>query len=406
MDLPAPLAVGPGIPLGPVLTAISERLTTGGPPLLPRPVGTEPPEQLTPAERTDPLLAGAAAVLATSGSSGTPRRVALPAASLRASGSATAQRLGGPGQWLLALPAHHVAGFQVLARSAQAGTVPVVLPPGPFTATAFSAASARLDPGVRHYTSLVPTQLSRVLEDPGAAAALASFDAVLIGGAALPDPTREALTAHRVPVVTTYGMTETCGGCVYDGSPLPGMRVALEADGRIRLGGAAVAAGYLGMPELTAQRFVTDEDGVRWFRTDDLGELDPATGRLRVLGRIDDVINTGGLKVAPADVESALLGLPEVRAAVVLGIPDPEWGQRVAAAVVLRDAPPAGAAADADLTAAVRQALRGRLPGHVLPRQVVRVGELPLLASGKPDRVALRALLARGSGRIGGQPRS
>jgi O-succinylbenzoic acid--CoA ligase len=405
MDPVELLDVAPGAPLGPVLATIRSRLTGGGPALVPVPGRSTGAEAAVPVEAAagDPVLHGAAVLLHTSGSSASPRRVALPAEALLASGAATHRRLGGTGQWLLALPAHHVAGFQVLARSAQAGTEPVALDPGPFTADRFAAAVARLDPGSRRYTSLVPTQLSRLLDHPAALDALASLDAVLVGGAALPAPVRRAMEVSGVTVVTTYGMTETCGGCVYDGLPLDGMAVRLDPDGRVNLGGPAVAAGYVGLPELTTERFRADPAGVRWFRTDDLGELDGGdTGRLRVLGRVDDIINTGGHKVAPADVEAALLSLPEVRAVVVLGTPDPEWGERVGAVVV-----PSGEVADQGrLGHRLRESLRGTLPSHALPRQVLLVGQLPLLPSGKPDRLRLGAALAADGGRMGGQPGS
>lgn len=343
-----------------------------------------------PAGVDDADTARAAAVLATSGSSGNPKHVLLPAAALRASGEATHARLGGPGQWLLALPAQHVAGFQVLCRSVLAGTSPVALTPGaPFTVEAFTSAVGRLRSDVRRYVSLVPTQLARLLRRPDGVAALAALDAVLVGGAAVPTPTAELVRRHRLPVVRTYGMTETSGGCVYDGRPLDGVRVEL-AEGRISLGGPVVAHGYLGRPALTRERFRT-AGGTRWFRTDDVGELDG--DRLTVLGRTDDVIVTGGHKVDPVDVVGALLAVPGVRAAHVEGVGDEEWGQRVAAAVVLdgtRPHDPEG----------LRQAVRGVLPAHAVPRRVLLLDALPLLPSGKPDRLRLRHLLATDGGTI------
>ena len=137
-----------------------------------------------------------------------------------------------------------------------------------------------------------------------------------------------------VRVVTTYGMSETAGGCVYDGRALDVSRVRLEDDGRIRLGGATLAQGYLGEPALTAESFSEDTDGTAWFRTDDVGHLDDR-GALVVDGRIDDLINTGGLKVVPRLVEEALVQLDAVAEAVVVGSPDPEWGQVVSAAIVV-----------------------------------------------------------------------
>ncbi|SOC56387.1 o-succinylbenzoate--CoA ligase [Ornithinimicrobium cerasi] len=328
-----------------------------------------------------------ALVVETSGSSGTPKRVRLPGPALRASGEATAQVVGGHGRWVLALPTHHVAGLQVLARSILAGTEPVALDPGmPFRPAPFAAAVAELGPGDGpRLTSLVPTQLVRLLDDPEGTEALRRVT-VLLGGAAA-DPALLARAREAgARVVTTYGMSETCGGCVYDGVPLPGVRVHVDTtDGRISLGGPVVAAGYAGRPDVTPERFVTDADGTRWFRTDDRGVW--RDGRLTVLGRLDDVIVTGGRKVEPQDVETALRRLPEVHDALVVGLPDPEWGQRVAALLV-------GAGTSAPSPDGLRAALAGTLPPHALPRQVLWRDGIPLLSSGKPDRAGVRSLLA------------
>ncbi len=321
-------------------------------------------------------------VVTTSGSTGEPKRVLLTAAALRASATATHGRLGGAGSWLLALPAHHVAGIQVLVRSALAGTEPGVLDlRGGFDPAAFAAA-AGAPPGARRYTSLVPAQLARLLDgEPGA---LTAFDAVLLGGAAAAPELVARARATGVAVVTTYGMSETCGGCVYDGLPLDGVRIRLDAAGRIELAGPVLAGGYLGHPGDPAFR-----DG--WFRTTDLGVLGP-DGRLQVLGRADDVVITGGVNVAPAEVEAALEADPAVAAACVVGIPDPQWGQRVVAAVVPADA---GRPLDAD---AVLARVRRRLDGAHTPKQVIAVPRLPLRGVGKPDRHAVAELVRRALG--------
>ncbi len=352
-------------------------------------------------DRRDRTGSADAVVLATSGSSGTPKRVRLTGSALRASGEATAQVLGGHGRWVLALPTHHVAGFQVLARSALAGTVPVPVRTGPgmpFAAGPFAAAVAGLGQGAGEggdegdrlrLTSLVPTQLARLLDDPTGEGteALRALDAVLLGGAAADPGLLERARTAGATVVTTYGMSETSGGCVYDGVPLPGVRVRVDdGDGRIRLGGPVLADGYAGDPALTAERFVEDEDG-RWFRTDDRGAW--RDGRLHVLGRVDDVIVTGGHKVEPRDVEQALRRLPAVADALVVGLPDPEWGQAVAALVV-----PVGPGEPPSLPD-LRDALSGTLPPHARPRRVAWRDGIPLLESGKPDRAAARAELAR-----------
>lgn len=327
------------------------------------------------------LADGGTAVIETSGSTGAAKRALLPASALRASAEATLSRLGGPGQWLLALPVEHVAGYQVLVRSVLAGTVPVGLR-GSFTAETFAAASRALT-GARRYAALVPTQLRRVLGDDKATAALGTYDAILVGGAALDPALGDAAAAAGAPIVTTYGMTETCGGCVYDGVPLAGVLVDAPADGPIRLGGPVVFAGYEGRPDLTAAALQTHGD-VRWHVTRDHGHVD-ADGRLVVLGRLDDMIITGGYNVAPTVVEHALVRAGGVAAAVVVGLPDPEWGQRLVAVVV-------DAAVRPPAVADVRAALRGVVPAYALPRAVIAVPELPMLASGKPDRTAVRRI--------------
>ena len=329
---------------------------------------------------------GTALVVGTSGSTGSPKLAMLPATALSASAAATHERLGGPGRWLLAMPPHHIAGVQVLLRCVAAGTAPgfVDLSDG-FTPDAFTRASADFQ-GDRRYTALVPTQLVRLLADDRAMAALAGFDAVLVGGAASPPALLARARAAGVRVVTTYGMSETCGGCVYDGRPLHGTTVRADPDGRILLGGPTLATGYLGRPDLTAEAFSTD-DGIRWFRTDDVGHLDEHD-RWHVDGRLDDLITTGGLKVAPRLVEEALLALPEIAEAVVVGTPDADWGQAVSVAVVLQ--PDATRDGDAAPTVSgLRAQLRGILPGHALPRRLLVLTAIPLRGPGKPDRLAV-----------------
>ena len=335
---------------------------------------------------------GAALVIETSGSTGGPKRVVLSADALRASARATDQRLGGQGHWLLALPAHHVAGAQVISRGLLAGHRPTTLDcRGGFRAERFAEVAGALlagTAGERRYTSLVPTQLHRVLtEDSGtdrggrALAALRGFDAVLVGGAAAPTALLSEARRAGVRVVTTYGMSETAGGCVYDGTPLDGVQVRLDpADGRISLAGPMLASGYLGDPELTAASF---RDG--WFHTSDLGRLTPH-GRLRVLGRADDVIITGGEKVHPAAIERVLTAQPGVRAACVVGLTDPEWGQVVAAAVVCADS------AEVD-SGGLGSAVRAELGAASVPRLVRELAELPLRGIGKPDRAEVVRLL-------------
>lgn len=379
-----------------------------------------------------------AVVVATSGSSGTPKRVRIPGSALRASGLATAEVLGGHGQWVLALPSHHVAGLQVLARSALAGTTPIVLPAGmPFTPDLFAAAASQLGDSQLgasqmgasqrtaaplRLTSLVPTQLRRLVDDAEGRAALARLDAVLLGGSAADPDLLDRARATGCRILHTYGMSETSGGCVYDGVPLPGVRVRVDPiDDRVHLGGPMLAAGYVDNPELSAERFVEDAEG-RWFVTDDRGvlatddggALDETTTRLRVLGRVDDVIVTGGHKVEPRDVETALRASLDVDDVLVVGLPDPEWGQVVAALIVRHpehpDRPALPASSDnpahPDTTtwlAGLRDDLRTTLPPHALPRLVTVADAIPLLPSGKPDRTRA-ALLLREGGRIESLP--
>jgi O-succinylbenzoic acid--CoA ligase len=309
--------------------------------------------------------------------------VQLSAGALAASAAAAQSRLGGPGRWLLALPVQHIAGLQVLVRAALAGSQPAVLDlRGGFDPATFVAAAQQLarEAVGRCYTALVPTQLARLLDaDPDS---LTRFDAVLLGGAAAPDRLLQRAQAAGVRVVTSYGMTETAGGCVYDGWPLDGTRVRVDGEGSLELAGPMLATGYLDAPEDTAAAF---RDG--WFRTSDLGRLDEQ-GRLQVLGRADDVVVTGGLNVAPAEVEAVLTGLPGVAAACVVGLPDPEWGERVTAVVVPADPerPP-----DAD---ALRVAARRLLTPSQAPKEIVLFDALPLRGVGKLDRSAVRAMLA------------
>lgn len=385
-----PLAVAAGPVSLSVLLRLAAALAGDGPVL---PYAASSPAPDVPHHDADDLPDGLAVVVGTSGSTGSPKRAMLTADALHSSARATHERLGGPGQWLLSLPAHHVAGLQVLVRSLEAGTVPVVvdLTDG-FSPRAFCDTVTRLEPGLRRYTSLVPTQLLRVLDHPDGVAALCALDAVLVGGAPLPPLLRARAAAAGVPVTATYGTSETAGGCVYDGLPLDGTRVALDPDGRIDLGGATVAHGYLGAPEPTAAAFTTGADGTRWFRTDDVGHVDD-DGRLHVDGRLDDLVNTGGLKVAPRLVEEAIAEhLPEVAEVVVVGSPHPEWGQAVSALLVLRP----GAASPGPTLADLRARLRDVLPAHALPVRSLVTAEVPLAGPGKPDRRAVAALFTVG----------
>ena len=376
-----PLPLPAGLAALDALPALEQALT-GTAPIHPH----EPGE--TPSLPEGELPADLAVAIATSGSTGTPKLSLLTAANLIASAEATAQRLGGHGQWLLALPPHHIAGLQVLLRSIAAGTTPVALDPSGVTPFALVEATAGMH-AERRYTSLVPTLLARLVDDPLGLEALRRFDAILVGGAATPAALLDRARSEGVRVVTTYGMSETGGGCVYNGQPLQGVAVRTDAAGALEIGGPVVAHGYLGA-DTGAFR---SEGGQRWFRTGDLGSVDDK-GRVSVTGRADDLINTGGLKIAPRLVEEAVLAhVPAVTEAVVVGVPDPEWGQAVAlVAVTSPGGPPVGPVPDAGV-GEIREMLRPHLESAALPRRVLVVPELPMRGPGKPDRAAVARLL-------------
>jgi O-succinylbenzoic acid--CoA ligase len=323
-------------------------------------------------------------VIATSGSTGQPKGVELSASALTHSARASLARVGAaPGErWLLCLPATHIAGIQVLVRSLVAGTAPVIA--GRLDAAVLEGFGAE-DSGCAH-VSIVPTQLRRLLGTTadGPATWAGNFRSVLLGGAArgggAPAP-RDLIARAReagIPVVTTYGMSETCGGCVYDGFPLDGVSVETGDDGRIRIGGPVLFSGYRLRPDLTAAAL----HGGR-FATSDLGVIG-ANGQLTVRGRADDVINTGGEKVVAGEVASVLETCPGVREAVVIGRPDAEWGERVTAVIV-----PDNSAQPPTLDLLSRH-VRERLPRYAAPRELVLLDALPMLPSGKPDLEILR----------------
>jgi O-succinylbenzoic acid--CoA ligase len=322
----------------------------------------------------EPLEPGADLVVVTSGSTGGGRGVLLSAAALRASASATLDRLGGPGHWLLALPVSAIAGLQVLCRSVLAGVAPTALT----REEPLTAAVGRMPAG-RRYTALVPTQLRRFLDaEPDA---LRAFDAVLVGGAATDPALLDRARTEDVRVVTTYGMTETAGGCVYDGRPLDGVQVRVREAG-IELAGPTLAVGYRLDPAATRAAFSGG-----WFATRDAGTVD-AHGRLTVHGRLDDVLVSGGVNVAPAAVEAVLREHPDVADAVVFGRPDDEWGQRVVAAVV----PANGSAPD---LAGLRAWVAVRLGAPSAPRELHLLDAVPTLHTGKPDRRRVAAAIGR-----------
>lgn len=385
-----------------------------------------------------------ALVVGTSGSTGTPKRTALTARALAASAAATENFFNAnpdaASQWLLALPAHYIAGAQVLARSVLAGTTPViarsVIEPVHFTPEVFLQAVEQMD-SARRFISLVPTQLHKLLEsadaNPSLGAeihdALGSFTGILLGGAPASADLLAAAQKLGLNVVTTYGSAETAGGCVYSGSVLPGVRVELVPEegmptvpdtdgkpaqvGRIWISGAHLASGYIGDTARTAEHFFTAADGTRWYRTDDYGLLNPDSAahgntahgsepRLQVLGRSDDVLISGGVKISARAVATALEEHPAVREACVVGLPDARWGTAIAAAVTL--VPSVGAAAaptenshplNEELCALLRARCAEKLGAPAAPKQLSILPDFPLTSTGKPDRAEIYSILDR-----------
>ncbi len=312
------------------------------------------------------VLDGVDVVLATSGSrSVRPHLVGLSWEAILASANATRDFLGRDGTWWLALPMHHIAGFQVVVRSALMGTMPELSP-----------ASMRGHSGPR-YGALVPTQLTRIPPSD-----LERFTTLLIGGARL-DPTIRQVH-EGLPLVTTYGMTETCGGCVYNGIPLPGTRLQIEGE-RVLLGGSTLMTRYV--DEASPLVSIDNQD---WLLTGDTGTF--VGGKLSITGRVDDIIVSGGENVSAFAVSDAIAAaFPEFRAVEILGVPDHEWGELVVAAIVTDTAIPAG-----QLGPRVRAAVTAELGPRHAPRLVVTLSQIPLLPTGKLDqRELLRQVLAR-----------
>lgn len=344
-----------------------------------------------PVEHDDVAL-----VMPTSGSTGEARGVLLSAAAIRWAAETGAAALGRPGLWLTAVPVTGIGGLLTVARSLLAGHPPIVWPgvggAGAFTAASF-ATSARqcLDEavglGVPAYVSLVPTQLGRILADPDATAALAGFGGVLVGGAPFPAWMHEQALAAGVAVVETYGATETCGGIVYGGVPLPGAAIRLDdgSGNRISLQSPSLALGYRLRPDLTAKAFV---DG--WFHSEDSGEL--VDGRLVVSDRLDNIVKVGGHKVSLNAIATVVRGHPRVIAAVAAAEPDHEWGHIPVVYVVPDESSLTSTDFDrAHLAERIGAAVADRLGRAARPRRIEFVADLPTTASGKPLAPGSRA---------------
>lgn len=365
-----------------LLRALRDALSGDGPAVLPREGSPRPGTVPDPVPGEVPQ--NVALVIETSGSTGVPKRVALSADAVLASAAASASAVGGQGQWLLALPAHYVAGANVLIRSIAAGTEPVVLAPGHFDPIRFGEVAAEMT-GDGRYVSLVPVQLARLIEAARdnrlVRAALRRFDGILLGGQRPGAELLERAGDLDLALHVTYGSSETCGGCVYNGVPIGSTR-ARVVDGLLELSGSVLAEGYLGDPERTEAAF-RDADGLRWYRTGDLGRIED--DRVQVLGRSDNVVISGGEKVSLDAVEAAVRELPGLAEAVVVAAVSEEWGQ-VPVVVVAAEVP--------DL-AAIRRHVAERLGRAAAPARVVRVESIPFLASGKPDRVGLTQRVAQ-----------
>ena len=370
-----PLPISPADPLA-ILSDL-EMAITGRYSLLPLPANDATKSTLLKnsqraGEDIDPEIA---LVVPTSGSTGTPKGAQLTAHNLIASADATYQHLGGMGHWLLAMPAHHIAGLQVLIRSMVAGVEPLAIDVSSgFHIADFARATAELkETGERAYTSLAPLQLAKAMDTQVGIEALQSYDAILVGGAATNPQLLDSAAKMNINIVTTYGSSETAGGCVYDGVALPGTEVRVT-DGRIYLGGPTIAHGYRNAPGHDA----FSEPG--WFKTSDGGHLD--AGVLTVTGRLDNIIDSGGLKLHPEVLESAMLRVAGVEQACVVGTPHPRLGQAIVAAYT-------GRASMTDILVALEEA---DTPRWQLPKELKRLPEMPVTGPGKIDRQAVLKL--------------
>ena len=370
-----------------VFAALSDALHNNGPAVLVRDArasrmvaaGEEP---LTVAPEGTTLL------IQTSGTSGKPKTVALSAPALKASASAAHERLGGSGQWLLALPLTYIAGISVLVRSIESGTDPVFMPLGPFDARTFLQSVSEMT-GARRYSALVPVQLSRVLEEAqvnaDALSMLRTLDAVLIGGQALEPELHQRARDLGVNIVTTYGSSETAGGCVYDGVPLSGVTIEIAEDsGEILISAPQLAREYVGDSQRTALTF-QNRNGKIWYHTGDAGTFE--NGVLTVLGRLDRVITSGGLKIDLDAVEAVVRRIPGCSQSLVIHIPDSEWGLRPAVVVP-------GSDENAELSAQIYEGIVAELGRVAAPKVVCFIEEIPRLSSGKPDLLSLSTFAA------------
>lgn len=340
-----------------------------------------------------------ALVCSTSGSTGTPRGTLLSRSALHSSATAFGRRFGTDARWVLAMPIHRIAGLMVLVRS-HFHNSPVVLDPSVGGARQFSASTfwATTQSAIRSskadgrplMISLVPTQISRLIDSGKVGIeALQAYDLVLSGAAATPQPLLEKLRQLGINVSVSYGMSETCGGCVFDGMPLDGVQVSIASEqdaqpGRISIAGPVVASGYRLRPDLDGVSFVDHR-----FITHDVGAIDPA-GLIHVLGRLDDIVTVGGVNVALSAVEAAIRHHPSIDEVAVIDVTDPLWGSLPLAYVVLRTNEALTEEAKNNLRREIQETVAQRIGRAATPRTVSFVDELPMLDSGKIDRLGLR----------------
>jgi len=319
--------------------------------------------------------------VATSGSTSRPKHVRLSGNALIASARATTAAIG-RGGWVLALPLTYIAGIMVVARTLVEETPLVDARREPFDPRLFARMISKLPEGT-WFTSLVPAQLVRLVDfaegDTAARDALRRIDRILVGGQSTPAGLIERATGLGLHVTRTYGSAETAGGIVYDGRPIGDTDVRISGDNHIEISASSLAEEYVADPDLTASSFVVDNDGTRWWRTTDLGSI--TDGVLTVLGRADDIIITGGIKVSLADIDRVLAdaGLD----AVATWFEDETWGQ-VPAVVSTTEL-------DRD---AIRQLIETAVSKEARPYRFLTVDAIPRLDSGKIDRRAVRALVA------------
>jgi O-succinylbenzoic acid--CoA ligase len=379
-----------------LLQALAEALTGSGPAIAPVPTvsATVSNDYVASILRALHIDAGlplespeVALVVATSGSTGEPRGVLHSAATLTALDGAVHARGARP-QWVLALPVTSMGGINVLVRSLAAGRDPIVVPSiggaGPFTPQAFAAAvesARRRHDDVR--VSLVPAQVTRLLSDEAGTRALLGCSQILVGGASLRPSLRDVATSLGVRLISTYGATETAGGCVFDGVPLPGVSVEVDAQtGTLIVGGPSVALGYRAEPDLTRAAF-----GPRGFLTSDIGRIE-SDGRVMVIGRADDVVSISGVNVSIGAVDQVLADHPDIDAAAAVVVTDPRQEPALHAFVVVRDG--ARRAPD-DARESVEQIL-----GRAARPLMHQVDALPHLPNGKVDRRLLIEWAATG----------